>query len=154
MNRVQRFGPVVAIAMVILVAAASCVDFNAPAAPKVPDIAIATPSFSKDIQPIFNARCATSGCHNEATHQFDLDLASGYAYASLVGVQSVLDPDYVRVNPNTPVPDSSWIVHMIVATDSARTAIGAPRMPLGLTPLTANQIGNIERWIEEGAPDN
>ena len=130
----------------------ACADFSVPDGPQAPDEVVAFPSFSKDIQPIFTARCATSGCHNEATHQFDLDLAPGYAYQSLVGVQSEIDPDYVRVLPD--FPDSSWVMHMIVETDSARSAVGAPRMPLGLRPLTNNQIGNILRWIQEGAQNN
>ena len=150
----MRYDRVIPLGLSVFAVAAivACADFSAPAPPEAPDVAVANPSFRTDIQPIFTARCATSGCHNEATHQMGVDLAEGYAYQTLVNVKDSLVPTYVRVKPSD--PDSSFLVHMITPGDSVRQAFNIPQMPLALRPLTNNQIGNIVRWIQQGAQNN
>jgi hypothetical protein len=57
------------------------------------------PSFANDIQPIFNASCALSGCHNTSA-QAGLALLQGQAYNNIVNVASTEDTSKKRVLPN------------------------------------------------------
>jgi hypothetical protein len=125
----------------------ACADFDPTSPPTAPDELVATPSFVRDIQPIFTARCATASCHNVVTHQRQLTLAAGHAYGQLVGVRSVLAPQYERVTPGD--VQRSWLYRMIAADPALRP--GFQRMPLGRTPLTDNQIATIANWIAQGA---
>jgi ubiquinol-cytochrome c reductase cytochrome b subunit len=89
---------------------------------------IAQPSYKKDIDPIFQSRCV--GCHGGS---------GGYyvdTYAHLTSKNIV--PGH---------PNQSTLVKYI-------TGINQPQMPLGLQPLTKDQIQNIKNWIKEGAPNN
>jgi hypothetical protein len=129
-----------------------CANFDTPVDPSggAPDTLVPNPSFSANVLPIFEKRCAVGGCHSVGTRQAGLALAASAAYASLVGVQSTLRPSVQRVRPLD--PSQSWLVTMISADDAARQ--GIPRMPLATHPLTANQIATIVRWIEQGALQN
>ena len=130
---------------------AACTDFEAPEENRGPDVAVAAPSFRNDIQPIFEARCATAGCHSASTRQAELSLAdAATSHAQLVERPAEADVPFQRVR--TAKPDSSWLVR-VLEEDPARR-FNFPRMPLGRPPLTANQIGNIVRWIEQGAQNN
>jgi len=59
----------------------------------LPDVFVANPSFERDIQPIFTARCATASCHNLATQQLGLNLQAGYAYDEIVDEDSETSHD-------------------------------------------------------------
>ena len=133
-----------------LALAAACADFDAPEDPTfgLPDEPIAMPSFPADIAPILDRRCATGGCHSPASHQAALILTPDRAWELTVNASSILRPGMDRVEPGD--PDNSWLVRMIEADPERRD--GHPRMPLATIPLTDNQIGNIRRWIEQGAP--
>jgi hypothetical protein len=132
--------------------ALGCADFETPVDPTggAPDTLVEMPSFSANIAPIFDKRCAVGGCHTIATHQAGLVLEPSEAYQSLVGVTSTLQPSLERVAPGEPT--RSWLVTMISADDVARQGIS--RMPLATYPLTDNQIATIVRWIEQGALRN
>jgi hypothetical protein len=129
-----------------------CADFEIPIDPTggLPDVEIANPSFSSDIQPIFTKRCSIGGCHSLASRQGELVLVAGYAYDSLVNQQSVLAPTFHLVVPGDAA--NSWLVRMIGPDDAAR--LNNARMPLAGQPLTDNQIATIVNWIENGAPRN
>jgi hypothetical protein len=117
---------------------AACTDFEAPEPVVLPDVVVATPSFSRDIQPIFDARCATAGCHTNVTRQNKLALEP-------------LDTAYVHARRyvNVADPEASFLVRIV------RQPVGnIPRMPLGQPPLTANQIQTIVNWIAQGALKN
>jgi hypothetical protein len=137
---------------VIASVAFGCADFETPVDPSggAPDVLVPTPSFSANVAPIFEKRCATGGCHSLATHQAGLTLDPSAAYDALVGVPSSLRPGELRVRPAEPT--RSWLVTMISADDVARQ--GRSRMPLATHPLTPNQIATIVRWIEQGAQRN
>jgi hypothetical protein len=90
--------------------------------------------FATDIQPIFNASCNMSGCHDGAMS--DPDLRVGNAYGALAG--------YI----NTAAPASSSIYTEVTLP------AGSPVMPASGTPLTAEQTGKILTWIQEGATNN
>ena len=137
---------IVGSALAVFVSA--CADFAAPPSAEegLSDVLVTSPSFSTDIQPLFNARCATSSCHTTVTQQAGMSLESGAAYAEIVGVQSTTRPARRRVDPGN--PGNSMVYLAVTPTPPI------VRMPLGRTPLTANQIENIRRWIEQGAPNN
>ena len=147
---VRAFGNRTAAAALIIATAIACTDFEAPEEVVVPDVLVANPSFDRDIQPIFTARCATASCHNLATQQVGLNLQTGYSYDEIVDVGSPSSHQMPYIRPFD--ADSSWLVRMIEADLERRDE--HPRMPLASRPLTENQIGNIRRWIEQGALDN
>lgn len=94
-------------------------------------------SYSDHIQPVFNVKCATSGCHDNQSR------AGGY---SMTTWSNVLQPGVV--DPYT--PETSRLVWRIEGT-------GAPIMPpltSGVRPLTENQTDGIITWIREGAKNN
>lgn len=147
---VRAFGNRTAAAALIIATAIACTDFEAPEEVVVPDVLVANPSFDRDIQPIFTARCATASCHNLATQQVGLNLQTGYSYDEIVDVGSPSSHQMPYIRPFD--ADSSWLVRMIQA-DPARRFF-TERMPLGRAPLTDNQIATIVNWVNAGAPRN
>jgi hypothetical protein len=135
-----------------LLAMAACADFDSGVDPAfgLPDVVVAMPSFSADIQPILDRRCVVGGCHTLATGQADLTLDRTVSYVELVNVPSTLNPAFDRVVPGDAA--NSWLARMIGPDPSARD--GNVRMPLASPPLTANQIQTIINWIQRGAPDD
>jgi len=131
---------------------ACCADFPAGIDPTsgLPDIVVANPSFSADVQPMFTARCATGGCHSPSTHQAGLVLAADLSYGSLVGKPATRSAGAVRVRPGQSA--DSWLMAMIGADAGRRH--GLSRMPLAGRPLTPNQIATIAAWIDGGALHN
>jgi hypothetical protein len=126
-----------------------CGDFEGVNDPTggLPDVAVAEPSFERDVQPIFTERCSIGGCHSLATRQVGLVLAPGRAYDALVDQPATLREGAVRVRPFR--SDESWLINM-VGPDASRR-VGIPRMPLASTPLTPNQIATLVNWIDQGA---
>lgn len=108
-------------------------------------------TLSGDVQPIFTANCARSGCHAAPSPQEGQDLTDGQAYASIVNVASHELPTMDRVTPGD--PDDSYLVHKIQGTHVAVGGSGA-RMPFGGTRLPQNQINLIRSWIQQGALNN
>ena len=94
----------------------------------------ATISFSTDIQPIFTASCALSGCHVAGAKV--PNLSAGIAY------QALQDGGYVLPND----PDKSQLMLWL-------TGKKTPGMPLGNSP---NQEINtkVNAWIFQGAKNN
>jgi hypothetical protein len=131
---------------------AACADFEGVTGSTggLPDAVIEAPLFSRDIQPIFERRCAIGGCHSELSHQGGLYLTRDSAYSALVGRPSRLFVGEVFVRPGD--ANNSWVV--IAIRDDAARRRGLARMPLGSGPLTPNQIQNIVNWINRGAPDD
>ena len=104
-------------------------------------------SFQHSIQPIFTQRCAIRGCHDSQARTADLDLSAGNAYANLVNVRSVQDPNWIRVVPGDPLRS---LLYRKVSEDNP--PVGS-RMPLG-GRLSDEQIMLIRLWIEQGARNN
>jgi hypothetical protein len=103
----------------------------------VPD----TVSFSKHIQPIFTARCATSGCHVSPNPKAGLVLKAGVAYANIVNVPAQnFSGD--RVVPGDP---STSVLYLLVESG---------QMPAQGSVLTKVQVQTIEKWILNDALDN
>jgi hypothetical protein len=110
-----------------------------------------TVTLSGDVQPIFTANCAFSGCHAGNNPALGQNLSAGQAYASIVNVTSQEVPDLKRVLPS--FPDSSYLVHKIEGTQGSVGGSGG-RMPLGGAALSADDIATIRAWITAGALNN
>jgi hypothetical protein len=86
-------------------------------------------SFSKHIQPIFNAKCVS--CHGVGTTEGEVNLTTWS------GTMTVVFPNE---------PDNSRLVWVI----ELNPGIPHPQFPY----LTAKQINGVRTWIEEGAENN
>jgi len=138
-----RWGGILALG---LLAVAGCKSGGSPSQP-TPDITLKDdPSFAGDIQTIFNASCALSGCHN-ASASGGLVLSQGQAYINLVNVVSTGEPPKVRV-----IPSDAGNSYLVIKLEGRQT-VGV-RMPQGGSALSANRIQNIKNWINKGAKDN
>jgi hypothetical protein len=89
-------------------------------------------SFSGDLQPIFDRSCNKSGCHDGVAHEPDLTANNSY--------NSITAGGFI----NTTIPTES-ILYQEVATGG---------MPLGGTPLSADETQKVLDWIRNGAPNN
>ncbi|HEX9971258.1 MAG TPA: hypothetical protein VGD14_04230 [bacterium] len=126
----------------LLIMGLSCgKDKNPTAPPTVKD----DPAFATDIQPIFTAHCALSGCHN-STARAGMNLSDGKAYDNIVNVGSTQDNTKKRVLPND--ADNSYLVMKI----EGRQTVGI-RMPQGGT-LSDDNVQLIKNWINKGAKNN
>ncbi len=96
------------------------------------NVAIAKPSFSQDIEPIFQAHCAV--CHSGSNATAGLDLTS---YASIQAKGITKGATYQQT--------MLW---------QKLTGKLQPQMPLGGPYLPATTIQTIANWIAEGAPNN
>lgn len=86
------------------------------------------PSYKQNIDPIFQSRCVS--CHGSS---------GGYAVDSYSNL--------MKKNINPGDPDGSILVQRIQGTVQ-------PQMPLGLEPLTSDQIQTIKNWIKDGAKND
>ena len=109
-----------------------------------------TATLSGDVQPIFTANCALSGCHAGANSILGQNLSVGQTFQSIVGVSSI-QSSFPRVKPFR--PDSSYLVHKVQGTHLSVGGSGG-RMPLIGGPLTQAEIDAIRAWITDGAQDN
>lgn len=98
-----------------------------------------------DIQvKVFN-NCLGAQCHSSAGNQGGLTLEAGVAYNNLVGIQSILFPQFKRVEMGS---SSNSLIIKILKGDVN------PRMPLNGSPLPAATIDSIAKWIDQGAINN
>ena len=93
-------------------------------------------SYSQHIQPVFTAKCARSGCHDDQTQASNLSLTS---YSNTTASYLVVAPGF---------PQNS----LLVLTTSGLTT--NPMPPIGYPLLTKNQIDGIKNWVKEGAKNN
>jgi len=94
-------------------------------------------SYSANIQPVLNIKCANSGCHDDATRAASISLTT-WAYTTL-------DPNVVFPGK----PENSRLVWAIEGRSGVK-----PMPPIGYATLTINQITGIKTWIAEGAKNN
>ncbi len=128
------------IASILLLSMSACKNdkvFN------IPDEDFDEPiSYAEQIQPIFNTSCGGSGCHinnrrsgvNLSNYQETIN-SSGSAFGRSIVVAGKADdsPLTLVLGPNPPA---------------------SRRMPLNASALTAEEVGLIRAWINEGALDN
>ena len=99
-----------------------------------------------DIQAkVFNQSCALSGCHGTTNNQASLLLSDGSSFSNLINVQSLLFPQFKRVEPNN---SSNSLLIKILRSEVS------PRMPFNRDPLSPAVIDSIAKWIDEGAMNN
>ncbi|MCH9684926.1 MAG: hypothetical protein K0V04_26050 [Deltaproteobacteria bacterium] len=103
-------------------------------------------TFTNDVLPILEARCATAGCHSSVVPAADLDLTADVARDSLFQM-SVQNPDIPLVEPGNPT--GSYLI-----TKLTGDGFQGQRMPLGANPLSQEQEDIIRLWISYGAPDD
>jgi hypothetical protein len=92
-------------------------------------------SFSRDVQPVLTAKCAS--CHPVSYPH--LDLRPGRAYEQLVRVPAATNLAFHRVLPGR--PELSYL-------------LTHPPDPILRGLLSADERETIRRWIAEGAPRN
>ena len=108
-----------------------------------------------DIQAkVLTPNCATSGCHEGPSSYVVNDLPEGMdltntssSYSELVGVVSLQDSNFDRVEPND--PDNSYLIQKLEGTASE-----GQQMPRGADPLRTEVIAKIREWITNGANNN
>ncbi len=94
---------------------------------------------------IFGAVCTQ--CHTGAAAPQGLRLDSEQiSFDALVGQPSTQQPELLRVEPGA--PDQSYLVRKLEGDES----IDGQQMPLGLSPLSSEQIAQVRDWIANGAP--
>ncbi len=105
---------------------------------KIDDIIIPSSnvSYAQHIQPVFNSKCALSGCHDDASRQSGLSLTSWLNTTA----------SFQIVFPGN--PDASKLV---LAVEGRTTN---PMPPPGRWPLTKNQMTGVRTWVKEGAKNN
>lgn len=125
---------------VLLALAAACASTNDPA----PSGAACTNDLPSIQARILGPKCATSGCHDEASRAATLVLTDGKSEADLVG-RGAGTCDGIRVVPGS--PETSVLVRKL--SDGA--TCGA-RMPLGLAELSDAEKACIREWIRALPP--
>src|SRR5688572_27362043 len=94
-------------------------------------------SFKNDIQPIFDASCNQSGCHDG--NSYDPDLTAANAYDAIINTACI----------DTTNPAGSLLyVRLILPTTDKKF------MPKGAGPLSATDITKILNWIKQGGQNN
>ena len=129
----------------------------------------AAPSFAQQVQPIFSAKCAFSGCHDQFFKAGGQDLDPGAAYGSSVGARATIGK-LMRVKPGS--IKGSDMAHRILGqgipsggTQMPQGCPGLPPMCPGVSSsappserqaccLTTDETFTILSWIANGAPNN
>ena len=101
--------------------------------------------FPTEVAEIFANKCATSGCHNDASYK-------GASNLNLTSFHNL----FLGSSSGSPVipyrSDFSSLVYFI-NTYSDLGPINQPTMPLNGKPLSKNEVLTIKKWIDQGAPD-
>ena len=103
-------------------------------APALPPPADVTVEFERDVAPIFAQKC--EACHGSSQQMSGLRLDSRAA---------VLTGGYSGAAIEPGKSGQSRLIHMLVGVP------GRPVMPMGGDKLTAEQIGLLRAWIDQGA---
>ncbi len=107
------------------------------AAPLVAAGASDSVSYYNDVRPLLQVHC--SGCHQPANTMSGLDVT---AYEGIVRGGAKYGSSVVGG-----VPDNSPLVSLVMGKVE-------PRMPMGASPLPAEAIDLLTRWVREGAADD
>jgi hypothetical protein len=95
-------------------------------------------SFTTDLQPVFELKCANSGCHDDGTR------AGGLSLTSCANAKS--DPGAIAVGSSK--------TSRLVWAEEGQAGI-EPMPPVGVNkPFTSEQDRGLKKWIDEGAKCN
>ena len=95
-------------------------------------------SYSVDLQPVFNLKCANSGCHDDGTRAGGLSLTSC---------------SNAKDDPGVIAAFSSKTSRLVWAEEGLAGI--SPMPPVGVNkPFTAEQDRGLKKWIDEGAKCN
>lgn len=99
---------------------------------------------------IFTPSCSGfNACHKgRALEAAELNLESGMSHEQLVGVESVLFPEFQRVVPGD--PENSYLMIILGHYEGPLTDKGT--MPYNSPLLCVEMRDAVARWIEAGAP--
>jgi len=114
----------------------------------------AVPSLANDVQPIFDAKCATPGCHVGTSGGGNLNLERGNVMQA-VGrpAVSTLAKGLPEVRPGDVL--QSYMARKILGVGLQKFDSPMPQGCPGVTPcLTAEERAIVLRWIQGGAPDD
>ena len=128
--------------VVILTLLAACSEDQTTAPTNTANVPLA--KFS-DIKAKVFVNCTGAQCHSSSGNQGNLILESSAAYNNLVCVQSVLFPQFKRVEAGNSA--NSLLIKILKGEVS-------PRMPFNGNPLSAAKIDSIAKWIDLGALNN
>lgn len=119
-------------------------------------------SLALDVQPVLQAACATSGCHDAAEQLHGVDMSSAaQTHATLVDVENhhCGGAGALRVASGgglTAIANSQLLnlVNWESATPCQEANGNVIQMPAGGAELDHEFIHILEHWIEAGAPNN
>jgi hypothetical protein len=107
-----------------------------------------SPSFSRDIAPIFMSRCVA--CHLTGEEAGEIAIYQKVAWRNLVNVPSI-ESDLMRIKPGDPAQS-----YLMLKLDGEHLDAGGSgsRMPSNGEQLSQEVREQIRSWIREGALDN
>jgi len=110
--------------------------------PTTPEIPATGVTYSDHIQPLFIAKCASSGCHNFTDKAGGLNLTE-YSSVILHKVNTSIGPEDL-VKPGD--GEGSFLYQILI-----QRILETPRMPDGEPPLNEQNRLGVKTWIDEGA---
>jgi hypothetical protein len=111
--------------------------------------------FSRDVQPIFTARCTQGGCHSATNPAGEMSLTAPGTVGRLVNQPtsagcSMAVPNIPRVKPGDPHNSMIW---RKTANDPTKCLDAMP-LPFSLSMIAPCEFARLEAWIQQGALDN
>ncbi len=97
-----------------------------------------------------NKGCTADACHGSSV-QGGLDLRAGASYDALVDAEAESVPDFMRVVPGQKEQSLLWF-NLAAATIPSQWEAPLRPMPIGVEPLTLDELEAMRVWIESGAP--
>ena len=119
----------------------SCSDRSNVCDPPPPPV-----SYARDIEPAFQATCATPGCHSAQSRASGLVLEKDSSYSGIVGVPSRQAPALNLITPGN--PGHSYLLHKLRGTQASVGGSGVQMPTEGATDPTL--ISNVQNWTEQG----
>jgi hypothetical protein len=111
---------------------------------------------ARDVQPIFTAKCATTGCHAGPTPAGGHTLEDGKTWADNVNVKTTNPRNGLRVKPGS--VKGSFLARKVlglgIKDGTAQMPSGCPGLPPTSGCLTPQETLIILSWIQRGAPND
>ena len=101
--------------------------------------------YPPEVAKIIVNKCASSGCHNDASYQGAADLNTS-TYANLFKGSS-------NGSPVIPYRSDFSSLCYFINTYAEYGLTNIPTMPLNNKALTKDEVKTIKDWIDNGAPD-